>query len=116
MQLKVALPEIDEQIKLLEQQLESMNQQEISGELIQNDIFKPSTDIGASILKFECKQLAIQDTMMGLKSADDIADLRQFLNNVRKLSEKQFKNVYKKNKLLAHQNKVNPIANRAYQL
>ena len=107
------MPEIDEQIKLLTEQLDKMASVDMSGELIQKDIFKPNSDIAASIMKFECKQLAVQDTLMGLKSVDDITDLSDFLRNVRKLSEKQFKNVYKKQKLMTYQNQQSPF-NKPY--
>jgi len=53
------MPEIDEQIKLLTEQLDKMSSVDMSGELIQKDIFKPNSDIAASIMKFECKQLAV---------------------------------------------------------
>jgi len=39
--------------------------------------------------------------MMGLKSQEDI-EIKDFLKNIRRLSEKRFRNVYKKNKLISH--------------
>ena len=79
---------MDEQIKLLEEKLASMSDINLDGDMIQKEIFKPKSDIAASIVKFECKQLAIGDVLAGLKKDDDITDIKDFLKNVRKLSAK----------------------------
>lgn len=43
--IKNALPEMDEQIKILQEQLEKMSGVEVDANLIQQEIFKPKSDI-----------------------------------------------------------------------
>ena len=43
--IKNAIPEMDEQIKILQEQLEKMSGVEVDANLIQQEIFKPKSDI-----------------------------------------------------------------------
>lgn len=51
MELKQAIPDMDEQIELLKKQLETLETVEVSAEVILNDAFKPKDPISQEILK-----------------------------------------------------------------
>ena len=64
---------MDEQIQLLKKQLEEMNSVEVNHEFIQNDLLKPQDNLAAKICKCDIKDKALQDTIFGLKSDEDLS-------------------------------------------
>lgn len=57
-ELDAALPEMDEEIAKLEAALETLDQQELTGELIVSDVLKPRSEIHQKILKYQVKDEA----------------------------------------------------------
>lgn len=101
MELKQAIPNIDEQIALLKKELEGFDSiGELTAEKIQEEIFKPKDEISQEIFKQQVKYEAFQSTLFGFKNQKDIGDIKEFLKGVREMSQKQFKAFYKKNKLV----------------
>ena len=101
MELKQAIPNIDEQIALLKKELDGFDSiGELTAEKIQDEIFKPKDEISQEIFKQQIKYDALQSTLFGFKNQKDIGDIKEFLKGVREMSQKQFKAFYKKDKLV----------------
>ena len=63
----------------------------------------PKDAYSAKIIDLTAKENAIEDCLAALKKAyeKDVLNLQEFLSNIRKLSNKQFKATLKRNKLVA---------------
>ena len=76
----------------------------ITTEYIEETLFKPRDEVSQCIVKCQVKHSALQDTLAGLKSKEEIGDVQEWLKNVRKISAKQYKQEFKIKKLTRAQN------------
>ena len=90
---------MDAQIKLMKEELEMMDQLEPNAEMIKNEVCKPKSELDASILKYQIKNDAMQDTILKFLAVKDIDDPGAWLKGIRGCAEKQFKSIYKLNRL-----------------
>lgn len=76
-----------------------MDQLEPTAEMVKDDFFKPKSELDAQILKYSIKKDAQQDTILKFLAVNEINDLGTWLKGIRRCSEKQFKAIYKLEKL-----------------
>lgn len=87
--LKESIPQLDEQIALLKKELVVFDKLDsMTAENIQAEIFKPKDEITDCIVKQQRKCEAMQSAITGFMSVDEIADLKDWLKNIRKASSK----------------------------
>lgn len=85
--LKEALPDMDKQIELLEQQLAIMENVDLNAEAI-IECLKPKDELSQHIVKYQSKFDAHNDVLFGLKSVDEIENMDQWLKTIKKISSK----------------------------
>ena len=90
-QFKDAMPQIDEQIALLKNQLATFDKLVVNADSVQEEIFKPKSEIDAKIVQQQCKIEAYQKLIFGFREPEEVTDLKDSLKNIRKVSSKQFK-------------------------
>ena len=85
------MPQIDEQIALLKNQLATYDKLVVNADSIQDEIFKPKSEIEGKIVQQQCKIEAYQKLIFGFREPEEVTDLKDALKNIRKVSGKQFK-------------------------
>jgi hypothetical protein len=74
---------------------------EVTSEVIENELLEPLDEKANYILKCSYKFDAFQDVLFGLKQIDDeIPNVKEWLNCIRKISKKQFKYEFRRHQLL----------------
>jgi len=63
---------IEEQIKEMEKQLEALEGLDVTAEYVTSNLVKPKDELAAYAIKCQTKNDAIQDTLGGLKSLEEI--------------------------------------------
>lgn len=71
-ELKQRIPEMDKQITILKEQLDQLNQSEITPAYILSDVLKPKDNLAEKILKCSCKEKSIQETILAFRGVDEV--------------------------------------------
>lgn len=98
-QLKNAIPFMEDQIKAMQEEIDKIEQSELTPDELIEELFGPKDELAEKLMKKDVKLRSIQDTLEGLRQIDEISDLKEWTKQVRKMSAKQFSSVYKINKL-----------------
>jgi len=78
------MPFLDDQIKFLKEELEKMNEIEVTAEKIVEDTYVPKDELSQKICKYDIKLNSIQDVITnGLTGVNSVDDLPQQLLYVR---------------------------------
>jgi hypothetical protein len=56
---------------------------ELTAEIVQSKIFKPKNEISAKMVKLQVKVDALESTIIGLKSIDQINNLKEWIKTIR---------------------------------
>lgn len=97
------MPFLDDQIKFLKEEMEKMNDFEVTAEKIVDETYVPKDELSQRICKYDAKVNSIQDIITNGLTGVDFDDLETQLQHVRKISNKQFSALWKRNQLVEHQ-------------
>ena len=99
-------PDIDKHVKELSSQLEILSSTDLTAATFMKSVIVPRDPVSEAIIKYQIKLDSHQDTLFAIKNIEgDISS--DFLKKVRKISSKQFKCLFRRERLLKAQQPKN---------